>query len=311
MATREDPRVSEVSAGAEAGRAAVFAAERPRLVGLAYRLLGSLADAEDVVQEAWFRWERADTDAIERPAAWLTTVVSRIGLDLLRARQRDRAEYVGPWLPEPLVERLDVGPDPADAAELSDSLTTAFLLMLEALAPVERLVLLLADVFDEPFASISEIAGKSEAACRQIAVRARRKLQGSGLRRRPSLAEQRTVASTFALAALAGDRDAMLQLLSSDIVLISDGGAKRHAARRPVVTPQRVTRLVINIAQRVADHVTVEPVLVNGAYGLFLRYDGKPYSIQSFEIEGGKIVRITSVLNPEKLEAAVRAVELV
>ena len=137
-----------------------FEHERPRLVGLAYRLLGSVADAEDVVQEAWLRWQQTDRDAIEQPAAWLTTVTSRIGLDRLRARQRDRADYVGPWLPEPIVVPMDTA-DPAHHAELSDSLTTAFLVLLEELSPTERLVLLLADVFDQPFAEISTILGRS------------------------------------------------------------------------------------------------------------------------------------------------------
>ena len=147
-----------------------FERERPRLAGLAYRLLGSLADAEDVVQEAWLRWQQIDRDAIEQPAVWLTTVTSRIGLDRLRARQRDRADYVGPWLPEPIVVPMDAA-DPAHHAELSDSLTTAFLVLLEELSPTERLVLLLADVFDQSFAEISAILGRSTDACRQVGLR--------------------------------------------------------------------------------------------------------------------------------------------
>ena len=143
---------------------AIFEAERPRLLGLAYRLLGSVVDAEDVVQEAWLRFARVDPDGLDRPAAWLTTVVSRLGLDRLRQRQRDRADYVGPWLPEPIVaepSRPGVRPeaDPADAAELADSLTTAFLVLLEQLNPQERLALLLADVFGEPFRDIAGVLG--------------------------------------------------------------------------------------------------------------------------------------------------------
>ena len=153
---------------------AVFTAERPRLVGLAYRLLGSVTDAEDVVQEAWFRWAGADRASVERPAAWLTTVVSRIGLDRLRAAKRSRTDYVGPWLPEPLVQ-ADAMNDPERAAELSDSLTTAFLVMLEQLSPEERLVVLLVDVFGESFQTAATAVGRSDDACRQLAVRARRK----------------------------------------------------------------------------------------------------------------------------------------
>lgn len=165
--------------------AEIFAAERPRLVGLAYRLLGTVTDAEDVVQEAWFRWDRADRDSIERPAAWLTTAVSRLGLDRLRARKRERVDYVGPWLPEPIVSPLTFE-QPERAAELSDSLTTAFLVMLEQLTPEERLVLLLVDVFGEPFRSVAALVERSEDACRQMAVRARRKMSSQTERHVPA-----------------------------------------------------------------------------------------------------------------------------
>ena len=178
-----------------------FNAERPRLIGLAYRLLGSLSDAEDVVQEAWVRWNRADQDSLHNPAAWLTTVVSRLGIDRLRARQRDRADYVGPWLPDPLVSFDD---QPAAAAELSDSLTTAFLVMLERLSPHERLVLLLADVFQQPFATVADVIGRSEEATRQIAVRARRKVRTDEEARPASRAEQMAVAGEFVTAIMLG-----------------------------------------------------------------------------------------------------------
>ncbi len=159
------------STSVDASDIAVFTAERARLVGLAYRLLGSLADAEDVVREAWFRWAGTDRSTIERPAAWLTTVVSRIGLDRLRAAKRSRTDYVGLWLPEPFV-RTSASNDPERAAELSDSLTTAFLVMLEQLSPEERLVVLLVDVFGESFHAAATVVGRSDDACRQLAVRA-------------------------------------------------------------------------------------------------------------------------------------------
>jgi RNA polymerase sigma-70 factor, ECF subfamily len=279
---------------------AAFAAERPRLVGLAYRLLGSLADAEDVVQDAWMRWQRADHSVIERPGAWLTTAVSRLGLDVLRRRQRERIEYVGPWLPEPLVARPDA--DPAHVAAVSDSLTTAFLVVLESLDPTERLVLLLVDVFDEPFASVATITGKTDAACRQIAVRARRKVRSAGERPPPTApAEEQRIAATFALAALAGDRDALMALLSPAVRLVSDGGPNRHAARRPVVTPERVARLVANVVKRVPANATVEPVRINGSPGLLVRVDGVPVLTQAFEIADGLIVALHLVTNPDKL----------
>jgi len=179
------------------------------------------------------------------------------------------------------------------------------------LSPVERLVLLLADVFDEPFSTIATITGKSGPACRQIAVRARRKLGGVAHGQTPPLAEQRRLAATFAFAALAGDREALLALFSPDVVLVSDGGRERHAARRPVVTPERVATLVMNLAKRLGSASSVEPVLVNGAVGLLVRQNGRVLLTQGLEFEAGLISRLTIVLNPAKLAAIERTIELV
>jgi RNA polymerase sigma-70 factor (ECF subfamily) len=287
--------------------AACFEHERPRLVGLAYRLLGSLTDAEDVVQEAWIRWQQADRDAIERPAAWLTTVVGRLGLDRLRARQRDRAEYVGPWLPEPLVRE----PDPAELAELSDSLTTAFLLLLERLSPVERLVLLLADVFEEPFATVAEITGRSEAATRQLAVRARRKLhtEREATAERTPTREQRAVAARFLQATMVGDRETVVALLHPDVVGLSDGGPRRRAARYPIVGAHRVERWMVNNARRMRD-LRPEPVDINGSPGVVLRHRGEAVLALAVEVGDGLVQRITVVVNPDKLAAVDRPVDL-
>lgn len=294
----------------DAEATACFEAERPRLTGLAYRLLGSVTDAEDVVQEAWFRWARADRAVIEVPAAWLTTVVGRLGLDRLRSRQRDRAEYVGPWLPEPLVDSA-IAPaaaatDPQAHAELADSLTTAFLVLLEQLTPTERLVVLLADVFDEPFATIAPIVGRSEAATRQIAVRARRKLHGAGDRAaapRPAPGEQRRAAESFVLAIASGDRDAVLGLLAPEVVLVSDGGRARHAARHPVVGPDRVARFLVNIAKRLTAGAQIEFCSVNGSPGIVVRVDGRPDYVSAFDVGPDGIRAIHIVTNLDKLVA--------
>jgi RNA polymerase sigma-70 factor (ECF subfamily) len=290
-----------------------FETERPRLVGLAYRLLGSLADAEDVVQEAWLRWQRADRASIDHPAAWLTTVASRIGLDRLRARQRDRADYVGPWLPEPIVVPLDDA-DPVHHAELSDSLTTAFLVLLEELTPTERLILLLADVFDQPFAEIGTIVGRSADACRQVASRARRKVRQSDRAGRGRAATcdpgALAAAGAFVLAARTGDQRALMELLAPDVVLVSDGGADHHAARRPVVGAERVCRLVVNLARRLPPGVTAQPCWVNGAPGFVVRLDGVPAFTQAFEVEEGRISRISIVINPAKLHGLDHVVQL-
>lgn len=287
---------------------AVFAVERPRLVGLAYRLLGSLADAEDTVQDAWIRWSRVDHAEIERPAAWLTTVVSRLGLDRLRARRRERTDYVGPWLPEPLVEPL-AGDSPERAAELADSLSTAFLTMLEELSPEERLVVLLVDVFDEPFRSVAAMLDRSEESCRQLAVRARRKLR-SRPGPRATRGEQMALASTFIGAVLSGDLEGVRSLLAADVVLLSDGGAHRHAARRPVVGVDRVSRFVVNLAARFDDRATMEPVWVNGSPGASISLGGRPWLVAVVEVDDDRVSRCYIVNNPDKLALVGRPVDL-
>ena len=278
---------------------AVVEAERPRRVGLAYRLLGSMTDAEDVVQDAWLRWETSPAE-IDRPEAWLTTVVTRLAIDRLRSAQHQRETYVGPWLPEPVAEELG----PAEAAELADSMTLGFLTVLERLEPVERAVFLLADVFDEPFSEIARIVGRSPAACRQIASRARRRVRDPQRRAADEsivVAEQRRVASAFVAATAAGDVDALLGLLAPDVVLVSDGGADRHAARRPVVGPERVARLLTNIARRMPRTMAVEVLMVNHEPGIVLSFGGQPFMVVVVHVEGGKVSAVNTILNPDKL----------
>ena len=289
----------------------VFAAERPRLVGLAYRLLGTLTDAEDVVQEAWIRWSGVDQSTIERPAAWLTTVVSRLGLDRLRARKRERVDYVGPWLPEPIVEPMSAD-HPEQAAVLSDSLTTAFLVMLEELTPEERLVLLLVDVVAEPFRSVAALLERSEDACRQLAVRARRKMSSHPERHVPARAEQLALATAFVGAVMSGDLEQVKAMLTPTAVLTSDGGPHRHAARRPVVGPDRIARFVVNIGRRYTEHgLTLDPVWVNGRPGVVVSYGGRPFMVNLVEVVDDKIDRYYSILNPDKLASIGRLVDLV
>ena len=295
--------------------AATFEAERARLTGLAYRLLGSVTDGEDVVQDAWLRWQATDRTAIDSPPAWLTTVVSRLGIDRLRARRREQERYVGPWLPEPLIgPLLEAGPadraaappssDPAEVAELSDSLTTAFLLMLEELSPTERLTVLLADVFDEPFSSVAEILDKSESAVRQQAVRARRKLRAAAPAGRPPAdAEQLRTAEAFLTATAVGDLDTVMSLLAPDVVLLSDGGPHRRAARRPVVGPHRVARLIMNLAGRLPSDADIDVGSVNGSPGIIVRIDGHAAFVLAVESVGGLVHGVKVMVNPDKLTA--------
>jgi RNA polymerase sigma-70 factor (ECF subfamily) len=288
----------------------VFERERARLTGLAYRLLGSLSDAEDVVQDAWFKWTTADRAAIHNPAAWLTTVVSRGGLSRLRQRKRERVDYIGPWLPDPVVRPANPPPDPATTAELSDSLTTTFLLALERLSPEQRLVVLLSDVFGEPLSEVAQMLGQSPATTRQMAVRARRRLRddaradaprsgAAAPRDTPSNATE--TAHALAAAVLGDDLEAVMRLVAPDVVLISDGGAQRHAARRPVVGADRVARFLLNLARRLSPQHTAEPVTMNGLPGMLIRLDGRPDIVQAVEVRDGVVTRILFVSNPDKL----------
>lgn len=281
----------------------VFERERPRLVGLAYRILGSRAEAEDAVQDAWLRWERTGPCSVDDPAAWLTTVTSRIALDRLSSAQRRRETYVGPWLPEPVVTTAvpSESSDPADVVELQESLTLGFLVVLEQLAPVERVVFLMADVFKVPFADIAATVDRSPAACRQIATRARQRLHADRPRFRPTDDQTWAAAAAFVRAAQAGDLDGLVAVLADDAVLVSDGGPDRHAARRPVVGADRVSRFVANLTVRFAE-MSFEPALVNGEPGgVMRRPDGTIDTVVAVHVEGAHVSRIHVILNPDKI----------
>ena len=286
------------------GPAAEFQAERARLTGLAYRMLGSLADAEDVVSEAWIRFSRAPAGTIDRPAAWLTTVTSRLAIDRLRAQQRRREDYVGPWLPEPVPTASRPGPaggpDPAERAELSESLTLGFLVVLDRLGPTERAVFLLADVFGEPYDQIAAAVDKTPEACRQIASRARRKVREE---RAAATAADEVLLADLVAAIAVGDVDGVLALLSPDVVLTSDGGPDRHAARRPVLGPDRVCRLLVNLGSAGTGRRTVRDRVVQRRPALVVRSPGMDMVLAADRDERGRVAAIRMVLNPDKLAA--------
>jgi RNA polymerase sigma-70 factor (ECF subfamily) len=299
------PRCEDLTPGAD-----IFQAERPRLLGLAYRLLGGRADAEDVVQEAWLRWSGADWAAIVNPEGWLTTVTTRLALDRLREVGRRREAYVGPWLPEPVsTER-----SPEEHAELAESLTLGFLVMLDGLAPVERAVLLLGDVFGEPYSIIAPAVGKSEAACRQVATRARRKLRaGAAAATTGDLHLESTPASADLLAELmralvTGDEDRAVRLLDPDVVLVSDAGAARRAARRPVVGPHRVTRLLVNLAKR-NGRLPTRFATYNAGPALVMEAPDGPIVVAG-EATGGRVSRIWILANLDKIASLDEPVDL-
>lgn len=285
---------------------ATFEVERARLTGLAYRMLGSVADAEDVVSEAWVRFQRADPDSVDRPAAWLTTVTSRLAIDRLRSQAARRETYVGPWLPEPVPTAAPVSgsvtpapaEDPAGRVELSESLTLGFLVVLDRLGPVERAVFLLADVFGEPYAEISRAVGRSEVACRQIASRARRRVREERSDRRA--ADEQLLADLVGALAV-GDVQSLLQLLSPDVVLTSDGGPSRHAARRPVVGHDKVVRFLLNLTRRVPEGVAMAIGEVNAAAALVIAHPDGPIVMSADKDADGAVTTIRLQLNPDKV----------
>jgi RNA polymerase sigma-70 factor (ECF subfamily) len=275
-----------------------FVEHRAQLFGVAYRMLGRVSEAEDVVQEAYLRWAGAATDELRRPAAWLTTVTTRLCLDRLRSAQARREAYVGPWLPEPLL----TDDDPAAAAELADSLTTAFLMLLERLNPLERAVFLLHDVFGYGFEEVGEIVERPASSCRQVASRAREKVAPERRRRYEAdpQEEQRLVAA-FLQACAAGDVDDLVSLLADDVVLWSDGGPTRHAARRPVLGPARVARFCANVAQRIPPGAALRLVRIGGDPAILVTTPDGPYVTLAFELGPEGIRRLHSVSNPDKL----------
>ena len=279
-----------------------FEQSRPRLVGLAYRMLGTMAEAEDVVQDTWLRWHALGDGraAIARPEAWLTTVASRVALDRLKSARVQRETYVGPWLPEPLSH----SPDPADAAELADSLTFGFLTVLERLSPIERAVFLLADVFALPFDEIAAAVQRSVPACRQIAHRAREHVRDGHRRVDRDAVERTDLVDAFLRACALGDLAGLRTVLAADVVLISDGGAQRRAARRPVVGFDRVARLVFNLARRLPPGALLTIAPINGEPGFVVAEQaGTVAFAMSFEVVDGSVTQLRLVVNPAKLNA--------
>jgi RNA polymerase sigma-70 factor (ECF subfamily) len=281
-----------------------FGTSRAKLHGIAYRMTGSVADADDIVQEVWLRWRRADHAAITGPEAWLVRVTSNAAIDRARAASRRRIDYVGPSLPEPLPwARPD--DDPADAAALGDSLTFAFLVMLDALDPVERAVVLLHDVFGFTFDEVGALTDRSAAAARQSASRARRKLRGRNPQHVTTVAPRATL-ERLVTALAAGDPTGVVAVLSPDVVLLSDGGPHRHAARRPVTGADRCSRLLLGLARRTSPSTTLDWATFNGGDALFARTDGRPDYVITADITAdgdgdGRIDRIFIQLNPAKL----------
>jgi RNA polymerase sigma factor (sigma-70 family) len=273
-----------------------FEEHRTRLRAVAYRMLGSLSEADDAVQETWLRLSRSDADEIENLGGWLTTVTARVCLNLLRSRDTRREDPLFEHVPDPIIDREDAT-DPEHEVLLADSVGLALLVVLETLPPAERLAFVLHDMFAVSFDEIAPIVGRSSTATRQLASRARRRVQGAATPD-TDLTRQREVVDAFFAAARDGDFNALVAVLDPDVVLHSDGGTLRPAASVTVQGAKTVASRAMTFAHL---HPYARPALVNGAAGVVVARDGQPYSVMGFTVRGGKIVEIDAIADPGRL----------
>ena len=276
-----------------------FTALRPRLFAIAYRMLGTRADAEDVVQDAWLRWHRTDAATLQSAEGWLVTVVTRLSIDRLRAAKTEREAYVGWWLPEPLVDTAERGPEAL--AEFAGELSIAFLWVLERLAPEERAAFLLRQVFDHDYDEIAALLGKTEAACRQMVHRASQRVQQERPRFEVSEDAHRRLLEKFVQAARSGERAAMESLLADDVQLVSDGGGKVPSFGKILRGAHRIANLYWVLWRRLAPQIVYRIAQVNGEPGVLRYVDGQLESAQAVVTDGERIVAIYAVRNPDKL----------
>ncbi len=277
----------------------MFDTLRGRLFGLAYRMLGSRAEAEDLLQEAYIRWHQADRGQIENPEAWLVTTTTRLAIDRLRRLKTEREAYVGPWLPEPIVSPV---PPPDRDISLAADLSIAFLTMLERLAPEERAAFLLHDVFDVGYPAIADVLDRSEAACRQIVHRARERVRGDRKRFEATDAAKAALLRKFTAALEARDERTLLTLFAPDAMWTADGGGKTAASPRPVVGAELIVKLVLGLREKFwAENRVLEMATINGESGLRVRDDDRLIAALAFETDGERIVNVYAVVNPDKL----------
>ncbi len=278
---------------------AAFAENRARLWRVAYRMLGSRAEADDAVQDAWLRWHGARQTEIRSPQAWLTTTVTRLCIDRLKQLRIEREHYTGPWLPEPLVEE-----PPADhAVELASELSIALMALLERLAPEERAAFLLHDIFDTGYGDIAQILGKSEVACRQLVSRAARRVRDEKPRVQVPVEAKQKLLDGLLQALQTQDRDGLMKLLAKDAAWTSDGGGRARAARRVIHGAERVARFGTGVFRKIIAHIEFKPVRVNDEPGCAAFYQGRLFSVMTIRTDGQRILDVFSILNPEKLQA--------
>ncbi|MFF8713509.1 RNA polymerase sigma-70 factor [Streptomyces sp. NPDC015184] len=274
-----------------------FVAHRNLLFTVAYEMLGSAADAEDVLQETWLRWVEVDLDQVRDQRAYLVRITTRQALNRLRTLSRRKEAYVGPWLPEPVL----TAPDVAEDVELAESVSMALMLVLETLSPTERAVFVLREVFDVDYDEIAAAVDKTPAAVRQIAHRARRHVDARRPRAAVSASVSRAAVDSFRRALETGDLQGLLDVLAPDVVLLGDGGGVKQASRRPIIGADKVARYLVGGTRKVTETITIDPTLANGSPAFLLRLDGEIDGVVAFRIEGAHITGLYYVRNPEKL----------
>ncbi|MGV9291752.1 RNA polymerase sigma factor SigJ [Streptomyces sp. NPDC003719] len=282
----------------------VFEEHRPVLLGVAYRMLGRLADAEDVVQEAWLRWSRADRTAVREPRGYLVRITTRLAIDRLRQITSRGETYVGPWLPEPCVTDFgDVVPDTAERAVLADSVSLAVLVVLESLSPLERAVFVLREAFGYPYAEIAAVLEREEAAVRQLAGRARRHVDERRPRYDVDPAQRRDLTERFLAAAAEGDIEGLMAMLAPGVRLVGDSGGKSRAPLRVLESADKVGRFLVGAARKTAPDATLRFLELNGGPAALLLAGGKPDFVLQLDIADGRVQCVYIVRNPDKLRS--------
>lgn len=274
---------------------------RPKLFGIAYRMLGSVSEAEDLVQECWLRWQASELNTIDNAEAWLVTTISRMSIDVLRSARKRRETYIGPWLPEPLLSDSET---PSELASLADTLSFALLAMLEQLSPKERAAFVLKEAFEFSHTEIAQVLGVEAGTSRKLLSRARDKLDVSKANSESDSGEHEELFRAFAAASANGDLKQLLNLFSDDIRLVSDGGGKVLAALRPLQGKERIERFILRLLANTGEHHQFSLCTVNGRSGLWITENNLPYACVSVACHLGKIKQIYVVRNPDKLKAA-------
>jgi RNA polymerase sigma-70 factor, ECF subfamily len=275
----------------------VFNEHRELLLGVAYRILGRVTDAEDVVQDAWLRWERADRDDVANPRAYLVRVTTRLAIDRLRSIKARHEAYVGPWLPEPLLTT----PDASEPVERAESVSMAMLIVLETLSPLERAVFVLREAFGYPYAEVAEILGRGEPAVRQLASRARDHVQQQRPRYDTDRETRREVVERFLAACVGGDLQTLMGVLAPGVTLVADSGGKARAPRRPILGADKVARFLVGVATQPVPDQRIDVVDVNGAPSVVVSSGGVPVAVFMVESAAGRIAMVRALANPDKL----------